>query len=69
LFTGIEWSTERVLSQTLAKVEGLGLRFGLTPAWYDIDVAVDLNRLRDELNLLPGHRLAHTRQVMVSLVM
>ncbi|HVF27464.1 MAG TPA: TIGR04282 family arsenosugar biosynthesis glycosyltransferase [Pyrinomonadaceae bacterium] len=49
LFIGIEWSTERVLSQTLARAEEIGVGVELLPAWYDVDDARALRRLRDEL--------------------
>jgi rSAM/selenodomain-associated transferase 1 len=49
LFTDIDWSTERVLSQTIAKAACIHLPTVLLPAWYDVDDAASLVRLRDEL--------------------
>lgn len=43
LFEGIDWSTEKVLQQTLTAAEQLGLRVHLLPEWYDID---DLHALQ-----------------------
>jgi rSAM/selenodomain-associated transferase 1 len=62
LFQDIPWSTARVLEATLAKAQLSGLYAALTPPWYDIDLPQDVERLRDELNHLPGDRLRHTRR-------
>lgn len=64
IFTGIDWSTTRVLEQSLQKAAELGLKAALTPDWYDIDTAQDLLRLVSELNHLPPARLVNTRQVI-----
>ncbi len=66
LFQGIAWSTGRVLAQTLERAEALGLSVALTPPWYDVDTASDLDRLRDELDALPAEALLHTRQAVES---
>jgi rSAM/selenodomain-associated transferase 1 len=59
LFEGIDWSTERVISQTLAVCRRLGITVHQLPEWYDVDVADDLERLRRDLEEEP--RLApHT---------
>lgn len=49
LFADIDWSTSRVLSQTLAAAEGLGLRVHQLQSWYDVDTPADLARLKVEL--------------------
>jgi len=49
LFRGIAWSTDTVLSQTVAKAGMAGLRTHLLPAWYDVDVESDLHRLARDL--------------------
>ena len=49
LFDGIEWSTERVVTQTLAICRRLGLTVHKLPEWYDVDVEADLMRLRRDL--------------------
>jgi hypothetical protein len=64
IFQGIDWSTERVLAQTLQKAEVMGLRAGLTPEWYDVDTIADLRRLQRELNGLPAERLTYTRKFL-----
>ena len=49
LFQGIAWSTSHVVSQTLAICQRLGLRVHQLPEWYDVDLGVDLERLRQDL--------------------
>jgi rSAM/selenodomain-associated transferase 1 len=49
VFEGIPWSTPRVLEETVARFERLGLRWrALAPA-YDVDVPEDVERLRRDL--------------------
>ena len=64
LFRGIDWSTERVTAQTLARAEALGLAVALLPAWYDVDTASDLERLRAEIAALPDDAVPHTRHFL-----
>jgi len=54
LFQGIDWSTERVIPQTLAVCRNLGLAVHRLPEWYDVDVEEDLARLRRDLEMEPG---------------
>jgi rSAM/selenodomain-associated transferase 1 len=61
IFEQIEWSTARVLSQTLTRIKVLGLKDALTPPWYDVDTAEEINRLKAELNSLSNDCLTHTR--------
>jgi uncharacterized protein len=49
LFEDIAWSTDAVLEATRARARRLGLREHLLPAWYDVDTAADLDRLRRDL--------------------
>ena len=63
-FRGIEWSSERVTAQTLARAEAMGLRVALLPRWYDVDTTADLDRLRAEVATLPGGALPHTRRFL-----
>ena len=49
LFAQIEWSTERVLQQTLQAAREIGLHCELLPTWYDVDDAATLERLQREL--------------------
>ena len=65
LFEDIDWSTERVFSQTLHRAQELGLETVTLPVWYDVDDAASLWRLRDELlgSAIAGDRYAapHSR--------
>lgn len=45
IFTGIEWSTETTLKQTVAKAESAGLKVEFTDTLSDIDRPEDLEKL------------------------
>ena len=49
LFQDIAWSTKQVILQTVAVCVSLGLTVHQLPEWYDVDVAADLDRLRQDL--------------------
>jgi len=49
LFEDIDWSTDRVLAQTLARGRELVLPVHLLPSWYDVDDADALRMLVGEL--------------------
>jgi len=49
LFEDIDWSTERVAEQTIARAKEIGLEVELLPTWYDVDDRATLRRLCDEL--------------------
>jgi uncharacterized protein len=49
LFDQIDWSTERVLNQTIQRATEIGLEVKLLPSGYDVDDSAGLKRLRDEL--------------------
>jgi rSAM/selenodomain-associated transferase 1 len=49
LFEGVEWSTERVFRQTLARCAELRLPVFELPAWYDVDDADGLRVLIGEV--------------------
>ena len=62
LFAGVEWSTERVLAQTLERCHRLGLMVELLPEAGDVDTPDDLERLaatlaRDAAACPRTHRL------------
>lgn len=48
LFEGIDWSTERVLEQTIQRAQEIDLPVHLLPAWYDVDDRETLKRLCQE---------------------
>jgi rSAM/selenodomain-associated transferase 1 len=49
LFAGIPWSTERVLGETLARCDELGLACELLPGASDVDTPRDLERLASRM--------------------
>jgi uncharacterized protein len=48
LFERIDWSTDRVLEQTIAAARAIGLPVHLLPTWYDVDDRATLARLCNE---------------------
>jgi len=68
LFEQIDWSTERVLAQTLERAREISLEAELLPAWYDVDDAATLERLRVELGeASAGYDAKHTRAYLDSI--
>jgi rSAM/selenodomain-associated transferase 1 len=49
LFRDVDWSTERVLRQTLARADELHLPVVALPSWYDVDDAASLRQVMGEL--------------------
>ena len=49
LFEQIDWSTERVLTQTMQRATEIGLEIKLLPSGYDVDDDASLKRLCNEL--------------------
>jgi rSAM/selenodomain-associated transferase 1 len=49
LFDEVEWSTARVLDQSVAAAERAGLSYGLLSESFDVDTRENLGRLREEL--------------------
>jgi glycosyltransferase A (GT-A) superfamily protein (DUF2064 family) len=58
LFDRIEWSTDRVLTQTREAANALGLPVVLLDEWTDVDDAADLNRIMRDA---PESSAARTR--------
>ena len=57
---GIDWGSERVLEQTLKRVQAQDVSLELLPLWYDVDQREDLLFLKNHLDLiaaagLPAH--------------
>jgi uncharacterized protein len=46
IFDNMRWSHDRVLADTTARLDGLGVPYGMLPTWFDLDVAEDFQRLR-----------------------
>lgn len=49
LFEDIDWSTSRVLKQTIARAKEINLPVITLPVWFDVDDAETLRQLCDEL--------------------
>src|SRR5712691_11298562 len=54
LFAEIDWSTERVYRQTLARAGEIGLSVASLPEWYDVDDDETLEVLAREMRLGPA---------------
>jgi len=73
LFEGIDWSTERVLEQTIQRAREIDLAVHLLPAWYDVDDRATLHRLCHEFfdangSASPGYPAPSTRQFLGELL-
>lgn len=54
IFDRIDWSTPRVLAQTVDRVAESGARLGVLPPWYDVDTPEDWQFLVGHLRALQG---------------
>ena len=54
LFEDIDWSTSRVLKQTIARAKEIDLPVMILPLWFDVDDAATLRQLCNELFLTNG---------------
>lgn len=73
IFSGIDWSTERVLAQTIEAARRLRVPVHLLPAWYDVDDRATLSRLCDEFfgsngNASTGFAAPATREFLSELL-
>jgi rSAM/selenodomain-associated transferase 1 len=73
LFDGIDWSTERVLEQTIQRAREIDLPMHLLPTWYDVDDRETLKRLCHELfgangSARAGYPAPATRQFLDELL-
>ena len=60
IFANMSWSHDRVLADTTARLKGLGIGYSLLPAWFDVDTATDLERLRALQNSESATALSRT---------
>ena len=49
IFENIDWGSDRVLSQTICKINKMKLKAAFIPRWYDVDDQDGLNRLMKDL--------------------
>ncbi len=70
LFQEIDWSTERVLAQTIERTRQVRLKTELLPVFYDIDDAAALERIRNDLLGQPAARMQapYTRTFLADLI-
>ncbi len=54
LFENIEWSTEKVMQQTLQQARLHNLNIRLIPRWYDVDTVEDMRELAEQLQEMPS---------------
>jgi uncharacterized protein len=68
LFERVDWSTDRVFAQTLERASEIAIETELLPAWYDVDDAATLERLRLELaaDVTAGYDAKHTRAYLAA---
>jgi rSAM/selenodomain-associated transferase 1 len=52
LFDGVDWSTSRVLEQTITRLNDPSIRLALLPPWYDVDTPADWDCLRGHVAAL-----------------
>ena len=66
LFDRIEWSTERVLDQTVQRAHEISLEVNFLPTGYDVDDDLSLRRLHNELlsNEARNNIAPHTREFL-----
>jgi rSAM/selenodomain-associated transferase 1 len=46
VFSGVSWSTPKVMAQTRARLNTFGIAFAELPSTFDVDTAADMTRLR-----------------------
>jgi len=70
LFEQIDWSTERVLNQTMQRATEIGIEVKLLPTGYDVDDEASLSRLCNELltDATPANVAPCTRKFLASFV-
>ena len=52
IFDGIDWSTSRVLDQTVARINDSADKLALLPPWYDVDSLADWDLLKGHVRAL-----------------
>ena len=52
IFGGVSWGTDKVLNETLQRIQDSSISFDLLPIWYDVDCPEDLKFLKTHLMLI-----------------
>ena len=73
IFQAIDWSTERVFSQTLERAQTIGLAVETLSTWYDVDDHQTLARLfrelfENSLDMSDAYEAPHTRAFLADLM-
>ncbi len=77
VFENIDWSTSKVLTQTVARATEIKLPVTLLPSWFDVDDGTTLRQLCNELFVPNGkparpaasaYRAPHTRSYLAQLL-
>jgi rSAM/selenodomain-associated transferase 1 len=68
VFQGIDWSTEKVLAQTIERARETGLTTCLLPEGFDVDDRTTLRRLCDELLGHESDRAPATKAFLTNLI-
>ena len=63
IFTGIEWSTENVFTQTIESVRKCGLTYELLFQYYDIDIQLDLFSLKHDIEKINDIKEEHLHEI------
>ncbi len=69
VFERIDWSTDRVLTQTRQRAAEIGVQVELLPSWYDVDDRATLSQLCEDLfdsnaGKSGGYEARHTRSYL-----
>jgi glycosyltransferase A (GT-A) superfamily protein (DUF2064 family) len=70
LFERIDWSTERVFEQTIARAQEIGVETKLLPSGYDVDDSTTLRQLCDDLlnESSPADMAPETRKFLKEII-
>ena len=68
LFEEIDWSTEKVLKQTIDRATELDRDIHLLPAWFDVDDRATLQRLCESLLQSPDQNAPATKRFLENVV-
>ncbi len=49
IFDGVDWSTSRVFSQTMTRIQAINKQLYVLPPWYDVDTSDNLEFLRSHI--------------------